>query len=89
MIERPRDKTGDRYEYFTCSGRRRKRTTCTRSAIHPKRIEQRIEETYNSNGLTATEADRVREMLHRVFDQLEASSDDERTLLEAQKEARS
>src|SRR5699024_3626849 len=49
-------------------------------------IEQRIEETYNSNGLTATEADRVREMLHRVFDQLEASSDDERTLLEAQKE---
>jgi len=89
MIERPRDKTGDRYEYFTCSGRRRKRTTCTRSAIHAERIEQRIEETYNSNGLTATEADRVREMLHRVFDQLEASSDDERTLLEAQKEARS
>jgi len=24
MIERPRDKQGDRYEYFTCSGRRKK-----------------------------------------------------------------
>lgn len=37
MIERPRDKTGDRYEYFTCSGRRRKTTNCTRSAILAER----------------------------------------------------
>lgn len=54
MIERPRDKNGDRYEYFTCSGRRRKRTPCTRSAILAERIEQRIEATYNTNGLTKT-----------------------------------
>ncbi len=60
MIERPRDKTGDRYEYFTCTGRRRKKTSCTRSAIHAPRIEQRIEATYGSNGLTDAEADRVR-----------------------------
>src|SRR5690625_364884 len=30
MIERPRDKNGVRYEYFTCSGGRPKRTRCTR-----------------------------------------------------------
>lgn len=86
MIERPRDKAGDRYEYFTCSGRRRKRTTCTRSAILAGRIEEHIETTYGTNGLTPAEADRVREVLHQVFDQLEASSEDERKLLEAQKE---
>lgn len=86
MIERPRDKAGDRYEYFTCSGRRRKRTTCTRSAILAGRIEEHIETTYGANGLTPAEADRVREVLHQVFDQLEASSEDERKLLEAQKE---
>ena len=86
MIERPRDKNGDRYEYFTCSGRRRKRTSCTRSAILAKRLEQRIEATYHTNGLTTNEAERVREVLQQVFDQLEASSDDERQLLEAQKD---
>ncbi|GAB3214188.1 hypothetical protein GCM10027294_52460 [Marinactinospora endophytica] len=86
MIERPRDKNGDRYEYFTCSGRRRKRTPCTRSAILAERIEQRIEATYNTNGLTNNEAERVQDVLHRVFDQLEATSDDERKLLEAQKD---
>ncbi len=86
MIERPRDKNGNRYEYFTCSGRRRKRTPCIRSAILAERIEQRIEATYNTNGLTKNEAERVQGVLHRVFDQLEATSDDERKLLEAQKD---
>ena len=85
MIERPRDKQGDRYEYFTCSGRRKK-NGCTRSAIITDRIEDRIESTYNANGLTATEADRVREVLGAVFDQLEATTDDERSLLLTQKE---
>ena len=66
MIERPRDKNGDRYEYFTCSGRRRKRTPCTRSAILAERIEQRIQATYNTNGLTKNEAERVHGVLHRV-----------------------
>ncbi len=86
MIERPRDKNGNRYEHFTCSGRRRKRTPCIRSAILAERIEQRIEATYNTNGLTKNEAERVQGVLHRVFDQLEATSDDERKLLEAQKD---
>ncbi len=85
MIERPRDKQGDRYEYFTCSGRRKK-NGCTRSAILTDRIENQIESTYNTNGLTATEADRVREVLGTVFDQLEATTDDERSLLLTQKE---
>lgn len=86
MIERPRDKTGDRYEYFTCSGRRRKTTTCTRSAILAERIEAEIEHTYQQNSLTETEAAHVRKVLNDVFDQLESSSDDERKLLTAQRE---
>ena len=84
MIERPRDKTGDRYEYFTCTGRRRKKG-CTRTAVHAPRIEQQIEATYGTNALTSHQAERVREVLHQVFDKLEASSSDERSLLEAQK----
>lgn len=84
MIERPRDKQGDRYEYFTCSGRRKK-NGCTRSAILAERIEDRIERDYGTNGLTAEEAQRVSEVLHQVFDQLESSSDDERAVLTAQR----
>ena len=84
MIERPRDKAGDRYEYFTCSGRRKK-NGCTRSAVLAERIEERVEATYGTNGLTPAQAEQVRGVLHEVFDKLEASSSDERALLEAQK----
>ena len=45
-------------------------------AILAERIEQRIEVTYNTNGLTKNEAERVQDVLHRVFDQFEATSDD-------------
>lgn len=85
MIECPTGKSGITYEYFTCSGRRKK-NGCTRSAILTDRIEDRIDSTYGANGLTPDEADRVREVLGAVFDQLEATTDDERALLTAQKE---
>ncbi len=85
MIERPRDKQGDRYEYFTCSGRRKK-NGCTRSAILAERIENRIERGYGINGLTDEEAQRISQLLHQVFAQLETSSDDERVVLTAQRE---
>lgn len=85
MIERPRDKNGDRYEYFTCSGRRKKKG-CTRSAVLAPRVEDRIDRDYGTNGLTAPEAEHVASVLHRVFSQLEASSDNERKLLETQRD---
>ncbi len=86
MIERPRDKTGDRYEYFTCSRRRRKTTTCTRSTILAERIEAEIEHTYQQNSLTETEAAHVRKVLNDVFGQLENSSEDEHIFLTAQRD---
>ena len=86
MIERPRDKQGGRYEYFTCTGRRRKRTSCTRSAVLAARVEQRIEATYAANSLTEVEANRVKTVLNAVFDHLESSSDDERKLLQTQRD---
>ena len=85
MFECLTGKSGITYEYFTCSGRRKK-NGCTRSAILTDRIEDRIETTYGANGLTAAEADHVREVLGTVFDQLEATTDDERALLNTQKE---
>ncbi|VEI02455.1 Resolvase, N terminal domain [Acidipropionibacterium jensenii] len=85
MIECPTGKSGITYEYFTCSGRRKK-NGCTRSAILTDRIEDRIDSTYGANGLTPDEADRVREVLGAVFDQLEATTDHERALLTTQKE---
>ncbi|MCT2996643.1 recombinase family protein [Propionibacterium freudenreichii] len=85
MIECPTGKSGITYEYFTCSGRRKK-NGCTRSAILTDRIEDRIDSTYGTNGLTPAEADRVREVLGAVFDQLEATTDHERALLTTQKE---
>lgn len=86
MIERPRDKAGDRYEYFTCSGRRRKTTNCTRSAILAERAEAEIERTYQRNSLNPAQAEHVRKVLNDVFDQLEGSSEDERKLLTAQRD---
>lgn len=86
MIERPRDKAGDRYEYFTCSGRRRKTTNCTRSAILAERAEAEIERTYQRNSLTQTQAEHAPKVLNDVFDQLEGSSEDERKLLTAQRD---
>ncbi|SCX05921.1 hypothetical protein CJBVI_0444 [Corynebacterium jeikeium] len=86
MIERPRDKTGNRYEYFTCSGRRRKTTNCTRSAILAERAEAEIERTYQRNSLTQPQAEHVRKVLNDVFDQLKGSSEDERKLLTAQRD---
>ncbi len=86
MIERPRDKTGDRYEYFTCSGRRRKTTNCTRSANLAERAEAEIERTYQRNSLSPAQAEHVRKVLNDVFDQLEGSSEDQRKLLTAQRD---
>ena len=85
MIERPRDKNGERYEYFTCSGRRKK-TGCTRSAVLAPRVEDRIDRDYGTNGLTTAEAEQIASVLHHVFAQLEASSDDERKLLQTQRD---
>ena len=86
MLERLRDKAGDRYEYFTCSGRRRRTTNCTRSAILAERAEAEIERTYQRNSLSRTQAEHVRKVLNDVFDQLEGSSEDERKLLTAQRD---
>jgi len=69
---------GRRYEYFTCSGRRRKTTKYTRSTILAER-------TYQCNSLTQTQAAQVRKVLNDVFDQLEGSNEDERRLLTAQR----
>ena len=85
MIECPTGKSGITFEYFTCSGRRKK-NGCKRSAILTDRIEDRIDSTYGTNGLTSAEADRVREVLGAVLDQLEATTDDERAFLTTQKE---
>ena len=82
----PRDKTGDRDEYFTCSGRRRKTTNCTRSAILAERAEAEIECTYQRNSLSRTQAEHVRKVLNNIFDQLEGSSEDERKLLTTQRD---
>lgn len=83
IIECPRDKQGERYEYFTCSGRRKK-NGCTRSAIMIDRIEREVEATFGQNGLSAEEAAQTRAVLGKVFDQLEASTEDERKLLTGQ-----
>ena len=48
------------------------------------RIEREVEATFGQNGLSAEEATQTRAVLGKVFDQLEASTEDERKLLTAQ-----
>ncbi len=84
MFERPRGQTGERYDYFTCSGRRRSTTSCTRAAILAKRIERKIEQAYATKSLTAEQAAATGTILHDVFNHLEGSTKDERTALTEQ-----
>lgn len=83
MIECPKDKQGDRYEYFTCSGRRKK-NGCTRSAIMIDRIDKEVDRTFGTLGLTQDEAEQTRAVLGKVFDQLEAAAGNERQVLTTQ-----
>ena len=85
MLERPQGNTGERYDYFSCSGRRRKTTSCTRSAILVERIELKVEQAYATKSLTEDQAAGVGKILHEVFDRLEGGASDERAALTEQK----
>ncbi len=85
MFERPCGNTGERYDYFTCSGRRRGTTTCTRAAILTERIERKIEDSYTTKSLTSAQATDISNILTEVFDRLEGSDKDERAALTAQR----
>ena len=77
MIERPRDKTEDRYEYFTCSGQRRKTTNCTRSTILAERLKL-VQAHYADaipHDLLKNEQDRIRANLDQINTRLDNLTD--------------
>ena len=84
MLERPRGNTSERYDYFSCAGRRHKTTACTRSAILVERIERKVEHAYAMKSLTDKQATAIGKTLHEVFDKLEGSTNDERAMLTEQ-----
>ncbi len=85
MYERPRNRHGTSYEYFTCAGRRLKRNACQRAALLVDRVEECIEHAYTAISLTSAQVGQVREVLYAVFRHLEVSSNDERATLSTQK----
>jgi len=79
-----RNRHGRPNEYFTCIGRRHKRTDCRRGATLVDRVEDRIEDAHATVSLTDDQVAGVRHVLHDVFATMEASSDDERATLAMQ-----
>jgi len=85
MLERPHRNTGERYDYFSCVGCRRKTTDCTRCAILVERIERKGEQAYATKSLAAEQAAAIGKPLHEVFDKLGGSTNDEPAMFTEQK----
>lgn len=85
MFERPRNHQGVAYDYFTCTGRRFKRTACQRTAVLVHRVEHAIENQYQQVAITKEEAAQIKAVLGQVFDTLAEATSDEQKLLAGQK----
>ncbi len=73
VVSNARNKTGNIYPYFVCSGRHSKRTDCTRQSILISDVERLVETYYDRVQITATRREALAGMLHHEFDHLMAT----------------
>ncbi|WP_436327144.1 recombinase family protein [Brevibacterium sp. FAM 27836] len=77
MVSNAKNRHGNVYPYFVCSGRHSKRTNCTRGAILIEDVEQMIERYYERVQITPAHREALGGMLHHEFDRLMAEETDE------------
>ena len=73
VVSNAKNKTGNIYPYFVCSGRHSKRTDCTRQSILISDVEHLVETYYDRVQITATRREALAGMLHHEFDHLMAT----------------
>lgn len=77
MVSNAKNRHGNVYPYFVCSGRHSKRTDCTRGAILIEGVEHMIERYYQRVQITPAHREALGGMLHHEFDRLMAEETDE------------
>ncbi|MEJ1092582.1 recombinase family protein [Microbacterium istanbulense] len=86
MVSNAKNRHGNVYPYFVCSGRHSKRTDCTRGAILIEDVEQMIERYYQRVQITPAHREALGGMLHHEFDRLMADETDELNQLTANRD---
>ncbi len=82
IITHSTNRHGVTYPYFICSGRHRKRTTCTRQAVLIDWVAQQIERDYATISLPSEIAEALVAMLTRDLAELHQSSERDRQRLQ-------
>ncbi|MCH6471233.1 recombinase family protein [Sinomonas terrae] len=77
IVSNAKNRHGNVYPYFVCSGRHSKRTSCTRQAILIEDVEHLIEDYYQRVQITAARREALAGMLHHEFDRLMSAEADE------------
>ena len=87
MIQKTKaSKSGERYEYFSCTGRHARRTRCNLRSIQVSVAEQLIERLYRRISVNAAFLDRFASLLRRDLKELQLKDDEERASLETTKQ---
>lgn len=77
IVSNAKNRHGNVYCYFVCSGRHSKRTDCTRQAMLIEDLEKLVEEYYTRVQITPAQQDALAGMLHHEFDRLMAAETEE------------
>ena len=86
IVSNAKNRHGNVYPYFVCSGRHSKRTDCTRQAILIEDVEHLIENYYQRVQLTPARREALAGMLHHEFDRLMSAEADELAQLTANRD---
>ena len=77
IVSNAKNRHGNVYCYFVCSGRHSKRTDCTRQAMLIEDVEKLIEDYYTRVQITPAQQDALAGMLYHEFDRLMAAETEE------------
>ncbi len=77
IVSNAKNRHGNVYCYFVCSGRHSKRTDCTRQAMLIEDVEKLVEDYYTRVQITPAQQDALAGRLHHEFDRLMAAETEE------------
>lgn len=86
IVSNAKNRHGNVYCYFVCSGRHSKRTECTRQAMLIEDVEKLVEDYYSRVQITPAQQDALAGMLHHEFDRLMAAETEELARLTANRD---
>ena len=85
-VTHAKNRHGNVYPYFMCSGRHSKRTDCIRKAMPVTEIEEKIEDYYRRVQIPEHIVTALRQMLTHQFDALHTASKNERRILTTERD---